>query len=165
MSHSTVIKTCCTLKLLNPDSFACTYNFTFHLQMSDDSMCNIVFESHKNSSDNTWWWEIPQFEYLRDSGISQTIIFLFPKSTRKPVWKSSLKRGVWMNWKFPCVVERKVIRRHLEGTDTGQLGITQLPASLPAPTHTYPDFTQVERDISALNCRAGKILDIYNYVS
>lgn len=48
-----VIKTCCTLKLLNPDAFVCTYGFTLHLQKSDDSMCNIVFESHKNTSENT----------------------------------------------------------------------------------------------------------------
>lgn len=71
-----------------------------------------------------------------------------------------------MNSKFPCLVESKVFRSSLEGTDTVQLGvISNCPTSLPAANHTHPGFTYLEREISSLNCKAGKTLDIYNDIS
>lgn len=89
--------------------------------------------------------------------------FLFPKSIIKPIWKFSLSVGseqtenfhVWWKGKFSGGIWRAL---------TQVSWVLHSRASLPAATHTYPDFIQVERNISSLQCRAGKILDVYNII-
>jgi len=68
--------------------------------------------------------------------------------------------------KIPCVVEQKVVGGNLEGSDTVQLGVTSTCSiSLLAAPHTYPGFTDLERETSSPNCKAGKMSGMHNDIS